>query len=30
ELAHAMGGTAHAARDTNGGACFVVRVPAGQ
>jgi two-component system sensor histidine kinase BaeS len=30
ELAHAMGGTAHAARDTNGGARFVVRVPLGQ
>jgi two-component system sensor histidine kinase BaeS len=30
ELAHAMGGSARAARDTNGGARFVVRVPAGQ
>jgi two-component system sensor histidine kinase BaeS len=30
ELAGAMGGTAYAARDTNGGARFVVRVPVGQ
>jgi two-component system sensor histidine kinase BaeS len=30
ELAGAMGGSAHATRDTNGGARFVVRVPVGQ